>query len=149
MGFTQIGTEGGYLKSAVPLTELTIAPGERADILVDFSNVAGRHQGDPDEHGEGALPRRGPRGPADGRPDRAVHGHRHGRTGSSRKLPAVLNPTLAGATFPNLPAPVKTRYLTLEEVMGPAGRSQILLDGQSFMTPPSRSSRRRARPRTG
>jgi spore coat protein A, manganese oxidase len=37
--FTQIGTDGGYLKSAVTLTELTIAPGERADVLVDFSGL--------------------------------------------------------------------------------------------------------------
>ncbi|MDD1695265.1 MAG: hypothetical protein LUQ54_00040 [Methanoregula sp.] len=46
MSFTQIGSDGGYLKSAVPLTELTIAPGERADILVDFSDP-NRHEGNP------------------------------------------------------------------------------------------------------
>ncbi|MDD1662161.1 MAG: hypothetical protein LUQ60_00210, partial [Methanomicrobiales archaeon] len=39
MPFTMIGTEGGYLKAPVTLTELTIAPGERADILVDFSKI--------------------------------------------------------------------------------------------------------------
>lgn len=38
--FTQIGSDGGYLKSAVyGLEALTIAPGERADILVDFSGL--------------------------------------------------------------------------------------------------------------
>jgi spore coat protein A len=38
--FTQIGSDGGYLKSTVSMSELLITPGERADILVDFSNVA-------------------------------------------------------------------------------------------------------------
>lgn len=37
MSFTQIGSDGGYLAEPVKLTSLTLAPGERADILVDFS----------------------------------------------------------------------------------------------------------------
>src|SRR3990170_3255893 len=36
----QIGTDGGYLKAPVSLTQLTIAPGERAVILVDFRGLA-------------------------------------------------------------------------------------------------------------
>lgn len=39
MEFIQIGTDGGYLPQPVPLTELLIAPAERADILVDFSKL--------------------------------------------------------------------------------------------------------------
>jgi len=39
MSFTQIGTDGGFLKAPVQLTSQTIAPAERIDILVDFSNV--------------------------------------------------------------------------------------------------------------
>jgi spore coat protein A len=43
-GFIQIGTEGGYLPFAVPLSgapnsQLLLAPAERADILIDFSKV--------------------------------------------------------------------------------------------------------------
>jgi spore coat protein A, manganese oxidase len=34
--FTQIGTEGGFLRAPVELTSLLIAPGERADVIVDF-----------------------------------------------------------------------------------------------------------------
>ncbi len=42
--FTQIGTEGGYLRTSASMTSLLIAPGQRADILVDFSNIpAGTH----------------------------------------------------------------------------------------------------------
>jgi spore coat protein A len=35
--FQQIGTDGGLLPSAVTLTEVTLGPAERADLIVDFS----------------------------------------------------------------------------------------------------------------
>ena len=38
--FTQIMTDGGYLKSAVEETSVVFAPGERVGILVDFSKLA-------------------------------------------------------------------------------------------------------------
>ncbi len=38
--FWQIGTDGGLLPAPVPLTELTISPGERADIVVDFEGYS-------------------------------------------------------------------------------------------------------------
>lgn len=38
--FFQIGGDGGLLNAPVPLGQLTIAPGERADLLVDFSGYA-------------------------------------------------------------------------------------------------------------
>lgn len=37
--FIQIGSDGGYLPYPVELTELLIAPAERADILIDFSTM--------------------------------------------------------------------------------------------------------------
>ncbi len=40
MTFIQIGSDGGYLKAPVKLTSLLLAPAERADIIVDFSNLA-------------------------------------------------------------------------------------------------------------
>lgn len=36
-GFYQIGSDGGFLNSPVWLTELILTPGERADIVIDFS----------------------------------------------------------------------------------------------------------------
>lgn len=39
--FHQIGTDQGLLSAPVPLKLLAIAPGERADLIVDFSNLAG------------------------------------------------------------------------------------------------------------
>ncbi|MBI1228309.1 MAG: multicopper oxidase domain-containing protein [Bacteroidetes bacterium] len=40
--FQQIGTEGGFLNSPVTLNQLVLAPGERADIVIDFSTMAGQ-----------------------------------------------------------------------------------------------------------
>lgn len=40
--FHQIGTDGGLLPNAVELNKLLIAPGERADLIVDFSGLQGK-----------------------------------------------------------------------------------------------------------
>jgi FtsP/CotA-like multicopper oxidase with cupredoxin domain len=40
--FWQIGTDGGLLDSPAPMGTLLIAPGERADVIVDFSSAAGQ-----------------------------------------------------------------------------------------------------------
>jgi spore coat protein A len=45
-------------------------------------------------------------------------------------LPALLNPGLA--TFPSLPTATKQRILTLTEIMGEYGPSEILLNGQKW-----------------
>ncbi len=37
----QIGAEGGLLPAVAPISQLLIAPGERADVIVDFSQLAG------------------------------------------------------------------------------------------------------------
>jgi spore coat protein A, manganese oxidase len=39
--FTQIGADGGLLRAPVELTALLIAPGERADVIVDFAGRLG------------------------------------------------------------------------------------------------------------
>lgn len=41
--FVQIGTDGGLLERPVPLSTITIAPAERADVIIDFSNNAGQN----------------------------------------------------------------------------------------------------------
>jgi spore coat protein A len=40
--FHQIGTDGGFLPNPVALNKLLLAPGERADVIVDFSTLEGR-----------------------------------------------------------------------------------------------------------
>ena len=41
--FTQIGTDGGLLPAPVRMTDLLIAPAERFDLVIDFSDCAGRN----------------------------------------------------------------------------------------------------------
>ncbi len=38
--FHQIGTDGGLLPAPVPLTQVTLTPGERADLILDFAGYA-------------------------------------------------------------------------------------------------------------
>ena len=40
--FVQVGTDNGLLYAPVPLTQLTLGPGERADVVVDFSGWQGQ-----------------------------------------------------------------------------------------------------------
>jgi len=40
--FQQIGTDQGLLPAPVPVNQLAIAPGERADVVVDFANYRGQ-----------------------------------------------------------------------------------------------------------
>ena len=40
--FVQIGTDGGFLTAPVQLTELTVGPAERFDVVIDFSGAFGK-----------------------------------------------------------------------------------------------------------
>jgi spore coat protein A len=42
LAFWQIGAEGGFLPAPVQLSELLMSPSERADVIVDFSGLAGQ-----------------------------------------------------------------------------------------------------------
>ena len=130
MSFTQIGSDGGYLKASAPLTSLLLGPAERAGILVDFSNVTlgtkvilqnsalagnitleqqtvGQIMQFTVTSGEGFAP---------------------------KTLPSVLNPTLAG-TWPTLPNPTKTLVFTLTETSGTNGSMPMYIDGQPWTAP--------------
>lgn len=66
--FYQIGTDGGMMKKPILVSEITLAPGERADIIIDFSGLQGKRIGMtndapapfpggemPDPHTDGAV----------------------------------------------------------------------------------------------
>lgn len=130
MPFTVIGSDGGYLKTATTLTEVTIAPGERIDILVDFSNIAPGTKIVLENTAKTPFPKGAPADPqTTGQIMQFTVTANPGFT--PKVLPTTLNPTLTGA-FPSLPAPTVTRTLTLTEVMGPAGPTEILLNGQKW-----------------
>ena len=126
MAFTQIGSDGGYLKAPVSLTSLTISPGERVDLLVDFSNIA------PGE--KVVLQNFDPfltnnEKQTVGQIMQFTVGDANGFGPSS--LPSALNPTLAG-DFPTLPSATKTRTLTLIEQGDAPSTVAMLLDGQPW-----------------
>jgi spore coat protein A, manganese oxidase len=131
MSFTEIGADGGYLKAPVESSSQLIAPGQRIDILVDFSNApvgtkiilenAGTAQSPADPHTTGQIMQ-------------FTVTDEKGFTPQS--LPSSLNPTLAG-NYPSLPAPDNTRILTLTDVAGADGSTMLLLDGQEWSAPVS------------
>ena len=139
MPFTLIGSDGGYLKSPVETTSNLFSPAERIDILVDFSKMA---------PGEKVILKNSALWSAGGTynfPDQEpTLGQIMQFTVTSdegvkpQELPSQLNPTLAG-DFPNLPAPTKTRILTLGEDLSvsPALPMHLFLDGQAWAAPVS------------
>ncbi len=129
MAFTQIGSDGGYLKTPESLTSLVISPGERVDLLVDFSNIpAGEkvvlQNSDPiltanEKQNVGQIMQ-------------FTVGNTKGV--SPQTLPSDLNPTLKG-TFPNLPSPITKRTFTLVEQGTAPNTLAMLLDGQTYDAP--------------
>ncbi len=71
--FHKVATDGGFLETPVPLTELIMLPGERNEIVVDFSN------------GRPAMLMSGPKDSPDRRRDRDQDGDRRNRDGDRRR----------------------------------------------------------------
>jgi len=135
MRFTVIGTDGGYLKSPVVVNKLTIAPGERYVILADFSGLAPGTKVQLTNTAKAPFPSgRPPQGSTTGQIMQFTVTNEIGLEPAT--LPMVLNPTLAGS-FPSLPAPSKTRILTLYEDEGPEGPLGVYLNGQMWDAPVS------------
>jgi spore coat protein A, manganese oxidase len=125
--FLQIGTDNGLLRNPVQITELLLAPGERADVVVDFSGQTGdiilQNLG-PDEPFKGLAEAQPPANP--------------NTTGSIMKfivnlpLSATADATVSAATVLRPPiAPLvqtgATRQLVLFEGLDNYGRLQPLL----------------------
>jgi len=127
MPFTVIASDGGYLRSAASMTALLMAPGERYEILVDFSGFAAGTKIVMLNNANAPFP--------DGDPvEEETTGKIMQFTVMSNAgfapavLPSILNPTLVSA-FPSLTVVHKTRTLVLTEVMGEEGPLEILLNG--------------------
>jgi len=125
MPFIQIGSDGGYLPAPVTLTQLTMAPGERADILVDFSALAPGTKVILMNSAKAPFPKGTP-------PDPSTVGQIMQFTvvAGTPVTPTPLPPTLTTMTALTPDAPA--RYLTLFEVMGPAGPTMVTLNGQKW-----------------
>lgn len=132
--FIQIGSDGGYLNSSAPLNNLIIAPGERADILVDFTGY---------DNGTTVILRNDAYAPFKGG---SKEGDPPGEVGQimqftvtdnlgfeAQSLPDQLNQLFTG-DWPTLPDEIsQERILPLVEVMSEADEPlEVLLNGQKW-----------------
>jgi spore coat protein A len=102
----QIGAEGGMWDQPVPVTQLVLAPAERADVLVDFSQIPARTT-----HIKNSKPPSPVSNPAP--PLAAVMQIGVGKT---TPVPPSIPTTLVGGRKADLHDPVRTRYITLNEI---------------------------------
>lgn len=128
MPFFQIGTDGGYLPKPVQLVSLLIAPGERVDILVDFSQLSPGTKLILTNSANAPFP-------SGDAPDPDT-------TGQIMQFTVLNKPAVVPKPLPkilNILPPLKRtrriRTLTLVEVMGPNGPLEVLLDGQKWSAP--------------
>jgi spore coat protein A len=113
--FHQIGTDQGLLSAPVPLTSLEIAPGERADLIVDFS----------EHRGEQLILRNDAFVVMQFRVSK-------GKVTDTNSLPSDLRPV------PRIPESqaVRTRLLTLDEYVNKSGNPVMLLLNASHWSHP-------------
>ncbi|MCO1604677.1 multicopper oxidase family protein [Desulfosporosinus nitroreducens] len=128
MPFLQIGSDGGYLSRPVRMTSLLIAPGERADILVDFSQLVPGTQLILQNDANAPFPNGDPVDPQ--------------TTGQIMQFIVIDKPAITPPKLPlmlNLIRPLirnaRKRTLVLVEIMGPNGPLEVLLDGQKWHNP--------------
>jgi FtsP/CotA-like multicopper oxidase with cupredoxin domain len=135
MPFTVIASDENYLMSAVTTTSFMIAPGERYDVLVDFSAIAPGTTIQMTNDANAPFPSGDPADPnTNGVIMQFTVGANPGF--AARTLPTILNPTLA-AGFPSLNmADVSVqRNLTMVEWSGPNGPQMVIVDGQQYSSP--------------
>jgi spore coat protein A len=130
MPFIQIGTDGGYLPKPVQLVSLLISPGERAEILVDFSQLPPGTKLIMTNDANAPFPGGDPPDP--------------GTTGQIMQFTVLDTPVVLPRPLPevlNVLVPLKRynkkRTLTLFEVGGPNGPLEVLLNGQRWNAPVS------------
>lgn len=118
MPFTVIGSDGGYLPAPVTVKELTMGPGERYDVIVDFSNVPAGTKLIMKNTAE--APYKGGGGGTPANPQTVGQIMQFTVTANAGWTPTAPIPTALN-TIPTLPTSTTTRQLTLMEVMGAGG----------------------------
>jgi spore coat protein A len=120
----QIGAEGGMWDRPVPVKALVLAPAERADVIVDFSGLAGK-----------TLMLKNSKPPAPistpAPPLTAVMQIRVG-TMVTQRGPATIPASLLGGRAAVLPSPTGKRYITLNEVGAETAGWYLNLNGVRF-----------------
>lgn len=126
--FTQIASDGGFLSKPVLLKELLIAPGERAEILIDFSLFL---------PGSSIIMENDAKAPyPDGTapdPDTVGQIMRFAVADTNVTLPEKL--PLRLNCIPKLFPDVPNKVLTLNSASDSTGLAELLLDGQMWDAP--------------
>jgi spore coat protein A, manganese oxidase len=118
----QIGAEGGMWTQPVSVRQLLLAPAERADVLVDFSQLAG----------EVTQLKNTPPPPAVSNPAPPLTQVMEIRVASARPVSPKIPTNLAGGRDANLPLPVTKRFITLNEVGVDTAAWRLTLNGALF-----------------
>ena len=136
--FAQVATDGGLLPAPATMTSLTLAPAERAEIVVDFSDGAAvRLLSGPDTNSPmGGMGGMGGMMGAMASPQTDANGMFEVmrfavNTGLAAKVTA-LAPTLAGAPVPEFGEPVRRRSFRLD-MMGAGGMMSMMAGGGGGM----------------
>src|SRR5215208_290977 len=126
--FHHIGSERGMFDKPVRRNRLLILPAERADVIVDFRGLEGKHLVLRNlELPDGVVSPASPKLPL-------VMQFRVG-TSVKRAGPATIPTSLPGA-LPSFGTPARERYITLEEILDEDGDPiRSLIDGRRFEDP--------------
>jgi spore coat protein A len=128
VAFWQIGAEGGLFDMPVRVDRLSLAPAERADVIVDFSRLAGSAL---------VLKNHRPRKPISN-PAPELEPVMQIRVGTTvtHAGPASVPSTLPGRKA-DLQGPVATRYITLNEVEPEQAQWSLNISAARFDEPPT------------
>jgi spore coat protein A, manganese oxidase len=121
--FWQIGAEGGMWDKPVPMKQLVLAPAERADVIADFRPAAGQTL-----VMKNAKP---PKPVATPAPSLTTVMQIRVGTTVGKPGPATVPASLPGRAA-NLPSPVRTRYITLNEIGAETAGWFLNLNGAHF-----------------
>jgi spore coat protein A, manganese oxidase len=122
----QIGAEGGLWDKPVPVTQLVLAPAERADVVVDFSQLAGQKL--PMANHKPPRPVSTPAPPLT-----QVMQFQVGTT-VTQPGPKTVPSSLPGR-MAELLSPVKTRFITLNEIDAETADWFLNLNAMRFQDP--------------
>jgi spore coat protein A, manganese oxidase len=123
----QIGAEVGMFDTPVPIKALIMAPGERADVLVDFSAMAGQTIVVKNTNPPRPVVTPGP----------ALGQVMQIRVAAGTPVVPTIPTLLVGGRKAELPAPPtsKRRFITLNEVNVDTAAWRLTLNGFGFMDP--------------
>lgn len=124
----QIGAEGGMFDAPVPVRELVMAPGERADVLVDFGPLAGDTL---------LVINTNPRAPVV-TPAPPLYQVLKIKVADGTRVKPTIPTTLIGGRRADLPAPRagKRRFIALNEVNVGTADWRLTLNGVGFTEAP-------------